>query len=190
MPRLYFDITIIVYLDDIFVLSRNLSQYDKHVWEVLKALLKAELYAKLSKCLFSVTRIPFLGFILKDEVVEMEEDRSSIILNSPEPQSVREVQSFLGFANFYSQFVKGFSRRSHLLTGMTKGEAQRTKKDVTLRKKDFLTSEACRSFQELVATFITLLWLFDFDAKRQIKLDIDASGYAIFGILSQKQETE
>ncbi len=55
--RPYLEITVIVYLDDVLVFSRNPSQHEKHVREVLKALLKAELYAKLSKCLFSVTRI-------------------------------------------------------------------------------------------------------------------------------------
>ncbi len=79
----------------------NPFQHEKHVREVLKALLKAGLYAKLSKCLFSVTRILFLGFILTDKGVEMEKDRISTILNWPEPESVRGVQSFLRFANFY-----------------------------------------------------------------------------------------
>ncbi len=99
--RPYFDITVIVYLDDVFVFSRDLSQHEKHVREVLKALLKVRLYAKLSKCLFSVIRILFLGFILTDKGVEMEEACISTILHWPEPESVREVQSFLGFANFY-----------------------------------------------------------------------------------------
>ncbi len=81
--------------------SRNPSQHEKHVREVLKALFKAGLYAKLSKCLFSVSRITFLGLILTDKGVEMEEYRICTILNWPEPESVREVQRFLGFANFY-----------------------------------------------------------------------------------------
>ncbi len=46
--RPYLDITVIFYLDDVLVFSRNPSQHEKHVQEVLKALLKAELYAKLS----------------------------------------------------------------------------------------------------------------------------------------------
>ena len=170
--------------------SYNLSKYEKHVRKVLKALLKAGLYAKLSKCLFSVTRISFLGFILTDKGVEMEEDHISTILNWPEPESVREVQSFLGFANFYRRFVKEFSRIAHPLTDTTKREAQRTKKDLALRKKDFLTPEACRSFQELVATFTNSPLLVYFDAKCPIKLETDASDYAISGVLSQKQETE
>ena len=120
----------------------------------------------------------------------MEEDCISTILNWPEPESVCEVQSFLGFANFYRRFVKEFSRIAHPLTDMTKGAAQRTKKDLALRKKDFLTPEARRSFQELVATFTNSPFLVHFDAKRPIRLETDASGYAISGILSQKQETE
>ncbi len=60
----YPDITVLVYLDDVLVFLWNLSQHEKHVREVFKALLKAGLYAKLNKCLFSVTRIPFLNFIL------------------------------------------------------------------------------------------------------------------------------
>ncbi len=63
-------------------------------------------------------------------------------------------------------------------------------KDLALQKKDFLTPEARRSFQDLVATFTTSPVLVHFDAKRLIRLETDASGYAISGILSQKQETE
>ncbi len=119
--RPYLDITAVVYLDNVFVFSRNPSQHEKLVREVLKALLKAGLYAKLSKCLFSVTRILSLGFILTDKGVEIEKDRISTILNWPEPESVREVQSFLGFANFYRRFVKESSRIVHPLTETTKG---------------------------------------------------------------------
>ncbi len=150
--------------------SRNPPQHEKHDREVLKAILKAGLYAKLSKCLFSVTRTLFLGFILTDKGVEMEEDRISIILNRREPESVCEVQSFLVLANFYRRFVKKFSRIAHPLTDKTKGAAQKTKKNLALQKKDFLTPEARRSIQELVATFTNSLFLVHFDAKRPIKL--------------------
>ncbi len=104
----------------------------------------------------------------------MEKDRISTILNWPEPESVCEVQSFLGFANFYRRFVKEFSTIAHPLTDMTKGETQTTNKDLALRKKDFLTPEACKSFLELVATFTTSPFLVHFDAKSPIKLETDA----------------
>ncbi len=117
--RQYFDITVIVYLSDVLVFLQNSSQHEEHVQEVFKALLKAGLYAKLSKCLFSVTRIPFLGFILTDNGVLMEGDSISTNLNWQEPESVRDIQSFLGFANFYRRFVKEISRIADPLTDMT-----------------------------------------------------------------------
>ena len=79
--RLYFNITVIDYLDDVLLFLRNPSQHEKHVRKVLKALLKAGLNAKFSKCLFSVIHIFFLGFILTDKGVKMEEDYISTILN-------------------------------------------------------------------------------------------------------------
>ena len=106
--RPYLDITVIVYLDDVLVFSRNFSQYEKHVREVLKALLKAGLYAKLSKCLFSVTRILFFCFILTDKGVEMEEHRIPTILNWPEPESVHEVQIFLDLPTSTADLSKSF----------------------------------------------------------------------------------
>ena len=73
---------------------------------------------------------------------------------------------------------------------MTKRAARKTKKNLALGKKDVLTPEARRSFQELVATFNNSLFLVHFNAKHPIRLEIDASGYEMSEILPQKQETE
>ncbi len=71
---------------------------------------------------------------------------------------------------------------------MTKEERQRIKKSLSLRKTDFLTLEACRSFYELVAIFINLLFFDHIYAKQQIELENDASGYEISKISFQKQD--
>ena len=120
----------------------------------------------------------------------MKEDRISTILNWPEPESVREVQSFLRFSNFYCRFVKEFFIKAHSITDMSKMAAKKTKKYLALRKKDFLTLEAQISIQELVITLTNLLFLVHFDAKRPTKLRKYASSFPICGILLQKQETE
>ena len=73
---------------------------------------------------------------------------------------------------------------------MSEGVAQKTKKNLALQKKDFLTPEACRFFQELVATFTNCPFLVHFDTERPIRLETDASSYAISEILLQKQQTE
>ncbi len=106
--RPYFDVRFIVDLDDVFVFSRNLSQHEKQIREVVKAFLKAGLYAKLSKCLFSVSRILFLGFILTDKGVEIEKDLISTILNRPGPESDRKIESFLGLPTSTSDLSKSF----------------------------------------------------------------------------------
>ncbi len=50
----------------------------------------------------------------------MEEERIEAVHDWPEPQSVRDIQVFLGFANFYRRFIQGFSRLAAPLTSMLK----------------------------------------------------------------------
>lgn len=114
--RHFLDVTVISYLDDVLVFSRDFSHYEKHVREVFKALLKTSLYAKLSKYLFSVSCILFFGFILKYKSTKIKEDCISAILNWSEPKSVGEIPSFLEFADLYRIFVKEFLRIKHQLT--------------------------------------------------------------------------
>ena len=130
--REYLDIFVIVFLDDILIYSREESQHEQHVRIVLEALLIAGLFAKLSKCLFSVKRVPFLGYVITDTGVEMEMDRISTIVNWPEPESVRKVQTFLGFVNFYQRFIQGFSCIAAPLTEATKGSNTKSKKELVL----------------------------------------------------------
>ena len=68
----YLDIFVIVFLNDILIYSMKESQHEQHVRIVLKALLVAELFTKLFKCLFSVKHVPFLRYIITDTGVEME----------------------------------------------------------------------------------------------------------------------
>ena len=70
----YLDIFVIVFLNDILIYSMKESQHEQHVRTVLKALLVAELFMKLLKCLFSVKHVPFLRYVITDMRVEMEAD--------------------------------------------------------------------------------------------------------------------
>ena len=79
----------------------------------------------------------FLNFIPTDKRVEMEEDCISTILNWPEPQCVREVQSFLGFANFYRLFVKGFSRIAHPLTNTIRDSTENKERSSRAEERFF-----------------------------------------------------
>ena len=184
--RKYLDIFVIVFLDDILIYSREESQHEQHVRTVLEALLMAGLFAKLSKCLFSVKRVPFLGYIITDMGVEMEMDCISSIVNWLEPESFCEVQTFLGFVNFYRRFIQGFSRIAAPLTEATKGSNTKLKKELVLRRAGFLSPEAQTAFRVLVRAFTTAPFLQHFDVILPIQLETDASGYVISGIFSQK----
>jgi hypothetical protein len=79
---------------------------------------------KLLKCEFSTERVEFLGFIITIEGVVMEPSRVDTICDWPIPTTYREVQVFLGFANFYWRFVKDYSKIVRPLTGLLKGSVK------------------------------------------------------------------
>ncbi len=89
--REYPDIFYIAYLDDILISSVNSSKHTEAVFQVLKRLPKHDLFVKLEKCLFNVTEIFFLGFILNIEGVKMEPSRVSTISEWPESTKYREI---------------------------------------------------------------------------------------------------
>ncbi|KAG6328072.1 hypothetical protein ID866_11016 [Astraeus odoratus] len=95
------DVCIVVYLDDILIYSGDKESHKQHVKEVLQHLRKHGLYAKLEKCEFHSDSVEYLGYHLSPEGLTMSQDKVKTIINWPEPCKVKDVQSFLGFANFY-----------------------------------------------------------------------------------------
>jgi hypothetical protein len=103
------DINVVVYLDDILIYSENPAEHRQHVREVLWHLRKAGLFASLKKCAFSVETVEFLGYILSPNGLSMDDSKVKVIWDWPEPRKVKDVQSFLGFANFYRRFIAHYS---------------------------------------------------------------------------------
>ena len=99
------DVCIMIYLDDILIYLNNMSEYHWHIKEVLKCLCKASLYAKVEKCEFYSELIEYLEYILSPSNLTMFTDKVKIIQDWLEPKKVKNIQSFLGFANFYYQFI-------------------------------------------------------------------------------------
>ncbi len=115
------DVSVIVYLDDILIYTENKGEeYIQAVRWVQDQLRKHSLYANLKKCRFHQDEVRFLGYIVSHQGIQMEEERIKAVRDWPEPQSVRDIQVFLGFANFYQRFIQGFSRLAAPLTSMLK----------------------------------------------------------------------
>jgi len=79
------------------------------VKEVLKCLCKAGLYAKVEKCEFYSELVEYLGYILSFSGLAMSNNKVKIIQDWLEHKKVKDIQSFLGFANFYCQFIFNYS---------------------------------------------------------------------------------
>ena len=96
---------VVVYIDNILVYSANHAQHVSLFRSVLGKLLEHDPFVKQDKCLFFQGSVCFLGYL----IVEMEEQRVSAVKAWPIPNSVKAVQRFLGFANYFRRFIRGFS---------------------------------------------------------------------------------
>jgi len=92
---------IVVYLDNILIFSRNPEEHTKHIREVLVHLQKNLLFAKPEKCEFSINTTEFLGFVISPNSISMSKSKVDTILQWPTLKNLKQVQSFLSFANFY-----------------------------------------------------------------------------------------
>ena len=70
---------------------------------------------KRSKCDFNIEEIPILGIIVGKEQVKMEQEKIKAVKESKKPTKIKDVESFLGFANFYQYFIQNFSHTAKLL---------------------------------------------------------------------------
>ncbi|QRW19743.1 Reverse transcriptase (RNA-dependent DNA polymerase) [Rhizoctonia solani] len=94
------DVCIIIYLDDILIYSKDDATHTQHVHEVLQQLMDNQLFCKASKCTFHITSMEYLGIIVLDKGFSLDRLKIQAIQEWPMPTKVKEVQSFLGFANF------------------------------------------------------------------------------------------
>jgi len=101
---------VVVYLDNILIFTKDLDEHQWITHRVLGRLVEHQLYLRPEKCEFEKTRIEYLGLIISENRVEMDLVKVVGVADWPKPSNKREVQSFLGFANFYQRFIKDFFR--------------------------------------------------------------------------------
>lgn len=95
------------YMDDILIYSENLIDHQNHVKAVLQRLRDHGLQVDISKCSFETTSVTYLGLIISTKGISMDPKKVSCVQEWPRPRSVRDIQGFLGFANFYRRFIPG-----------------------------------------------------------------------------------
>ncbi|SGZ22940.1 BQ5605_C022g09563 [Microbotryum silenes-dioicae] len=114
------DVTALVYLDDILIFSDSPSDHVVHVQEVLRRLIDNRLYCNPNKCEFHQSSTEYLGFLISPDGVSMSPSKVDSITSWPAPTTLKELQQFLGFPNFYRRFIQGYSRIISPLTRLLK----------------------------------------------------------------------
>ncbi|XP_019096474.1 PREDICTED: uncharacterized protein LOC109130856 [Camelina sativa] len=117
--RKYLDEFVIVFIDDILVYSKKGEDHPAHLRKVLERLKEEKFFAKLSKCSFWKREIGFLGHVVSDKGVSVDQEKIWSIAEWLRPQNASKIQSFLGLAGYYRWFVKGFASMAHPLTQLT-----------------------------------------------------------------------
>jgi hypothetical protein len=168
------NVSVVCYLDNILIYSHNKEDHKRNVWEVLRQLCKHKLYAHANKCKFSVNKTEYLGFILSPDGLRMDNKKIAAIRDWPTPRKIKEVQSFLGFANFYRRFIFNYSDLAVLLNALT-------------RKENiwFWSPECQQAFDTLKAAFTSKPILTHWVPDSQLIVETDASDYAVAAILSR-----
>jgi len=113
---------IAVFIDDVMVVTETEEGHDKIVEEVLRRLEENDLFVKPEKYIWKVREVRFLGVIISKNGVRMEKEKVQEVIEWPVPKSMKDVQKFLGLANYYRQFVKDFAKIARPLHKMTRKE--------------------------------------------------------------------
>lgn len=116
----YLDIFCTLYLDDILTYNNSLHKHKKHVKIVLECLKSTSLFLDMTKYEFHITKVLYLEFIISTYSVKMDLAKIKIILEWTQPICWKDVQSFLGFANFYQCFIFFYSTLIMPLVNFTK----------------------------------------------------------------------
>jgi hypothetical protein len=165
---------VIVYLDDILIFTETVEENRQITSEVLRRLEENDLFAKPEKCFFEKDCIEYLGMIISYGHIEMDPKKLSGVTEWPQPTKLKQVQAFLGFANFYRRFIKDFAKLAKPLTILTK-------KDQPWIWKE----EQEKAFQDLKSAFTQAPILRIPDDENPFRLETDSSDFATGAVMSQ-----
>jgi len=164
---------VVAFVDDMLVGTEK--GHNEVVDEVLRRLEENDLYVKPEKCVWKVRKVPFLGVVMGEGRVEMEEDKVEGVLKWPTPQCMRDVRKFLGLANYYRRFVKNFAKVALPMNRLTRKD-----------EKWKWGEEQQAAFEQLKSVFTTRPVLATLELDKEFRVEADASNFATGGVLSVK----
>jgi len=100
---------VVIYLDDILIMAKTIVCLIQLTHRILQCLMDLDLYLRPEKCSFNQTSVEYLGLIISKGELCMDPVKLNAVTNWPTLKTMKEVQKFLGFCNFYHHFVKNYS---------------------------------------------------------------------------------
>ena len=169
-------ITCLVYLDDIIVYSRHFDSHVQRLQEVFERLRGANLKLHVKKCCLFQRKVAFLGHVISEAGIEVQDDKVAAVRDWPTPQNLSELRSFLGLCSYYRRFIPGFADVAAPLHALQRMQARfvwtREQEEAFNRLKERLTSAPVLGMPTDEGTFY---------------LDCDASDVGLGAVLGQKQ---
>jgi len=165
------------FIDDVLVGTETEEGHDELVEEILRRLEEHDLYVKLEKCEWKVKEVGFLGVVIGPDGIKMEKKKVRGMLEWPTPKCIKDVQKFLGLANYYRRFMKDFAEVARPMHRL-----------VRKQEKWNWGSEQEEAFGRLKEIFMSEPVLAAPDLDKEMRVEADASDYATGRVLSMKCE--
>ena len=169
----------LVYVDDIITFTTTFKEHLRNLEQLFSHLQAANLKLHPSKCSFCVKEVTYLGHRVSKHGVTPDPKKIQVVKEYPTPNNVKDIRSFLGLANYYRRFVRGYSTIASPLTNLL------------AKEQPFQWTSSCeQAFQTLKEALTTAPILVYPDFQKQFILSTDASATAISFILSQLDEED
>lgn len=166
---------VIIYQDDLLILTPTFSEHSVVLDDVLKRLMQAGIKLNINKCSFYTDSVTYLGHVFTSQGVYPSPDKLRAIIEAPEPTDVKQIQSFLGLCTFYNRFIHNFST---ILSPIY---------DLLKKNVKFVWGEEQQvAFRIIKNSFQTSNILRLYDPSLETALESDASSYGIGSVLMQK----
>jgi len=165
------------FIDDVIIETESEEGHDELVAEVIKRLGENDLYVKPEKYKWKVREVGFLGVVIGEDGIKMEEEKVKGVWDWLAPKCVKDVQKFLGLANYYRRFIEGFASIARPLHDMVRKD-----------QKWIWTEKQEKVFRELKERFTKEPVLAALDLDKKMRMEVDASDYATGGVLSMECE--
>lgn len=164
----------LVYLDDVIIFSKSLTEHVEKLKAVFERFHQTNLKIQLDKSHFLRKEVLYLGHTITSEGLKPNNDKIDAVLKYPIPQTTSDIKSFLGLIGYYRKFIRDFAKITRPLTACLKKG-----KKIVLNEEYINSFETCKK----LLTNAPLLQFPDFD--KPFVLTTDASNFAIGAVLSQ-----